>query len=48
MTNDKYILGLFDHEDKLINAIRAFKTKGIEITNTLTPFPVHGLETELG
>lgn len=48
MANDKYILGLFDHEDKLINAIRAFKNKGIEITNTLTPFPVHGLETELG
>lgn len=48
MANDKYILGLFDHEDKLINAIRAFKEKGIEITNTLTPFPVHGLENELG
>lgn len=48
MTNDKYILGLFDHEDNLINAIRAFKEKGIKITNTLTPFPVHGLENELG
>ncbi|NKQ38428.1 MAG: DUF3341 domain-containing protein [Methanosarcinales archaeon] len=48
MANDKYILGLFDHEDKLVKAIRAFKEKGIEITNTLTPFPVHGLENELG
>ncbi len=48
MANDKYIIGLFDHEDKLINAVRAFKEKGIKITNTLTPFPVHGLENELG
>lgn len=48
MANDKYIIGLFDHEDKLVNAVRAFKKKGIEITNTLTPFPVHGLEHELG
>lgn len=48
MANDKYIIGLFDHEDKLIKAVRAFKEKGIEITNTLTPFPVHGLEGELG
>ena len=48
MANDKYIIGLFDHEDKLVNAIRAFKEKGIKITNTLTPFPVHGLENELG
>jgi len=47
MANDKYIIGLFDHEDKLIKAIRALKEKGIEITNTLTPFPVHGLENEL-
>lgn len=48
MANDKYIIGLFDHEDKLIKAIRALKEKGIEITNTLTPFPVHGLDHELG
>ena len=47
MANDKYIIGLFDHEDKLVSAIRAFKKKGIEITQTLTPFPVHGLENEL-
>lgn len=48
MANDKYIIGLFDHEDKLVDAIRAFKKKNIEITQTLTPFPVHGLENELG
>lgn len=48
MANDKYIIGLFDHEDKLVNAIRAFKKKDIKITQTLTPFPVHGLENELG
>lgn len=48
MANDKYIIGLFDHEDSLVDAIRAFKKKGIEITQTLTPFPVHGLENELG
>ena len=47
MANDKYIIGLFDHEDNLVHAIRAFKEKGIKITNTLTPFPVHGLEHEL-
>lgn len=48
MANDKYIIGLFDHEDKLIDAVRAFKKKEVEITQVLTPFPVHGLENELG
>ena len=48
MANDKYIVGLFDHEDKLVDAVRNFRKKHIEITDTLTPFPVHGLEHELG
>ena len=48
MASNKYIVGLFDHEDKLINAIRSFKKEKVEITDALTPFPVHGLEDELG
>ena len=48
MASNKYIVGLFDHEDKLIQAIRACKKENVEITDTLTPFPVHGLEDELG
>ena len=48
MASEKYIIGLFDHEDSLVKAVRAFRTAGIEITDALTPFPVHGLEHELG
>lgn len=48
MARDKYIIGLFDHEDNLLNAVRAFKNEHVEITDALTPFPVHGLEHELG
>ena len=48
MASNKYIVGLFDHEDKLIGAIRRCKKENVEITDTLTPFPVHGLEDELG
>lgn len=48
MASNKYIVGLFDHEDRLIDAVRSFKKEKIEITDTLTPFPVHGLEHELG
>lgn len=48
MASEKYIIGLFDHEDSLVKAVRAFRAAGIEITDALTPFPVHGLEHELG
>lgn len=48
MASNKYIVGLFDHEDNLIDAIRNFRKEKVAITDTLTPFPVHGLEDELG
>ena len=48
MANDKFLVGLFDHEDNLVEAIRALKKAKIDITDCLTPFPVHGLEHELG
>lgn len=48
MANDKFLVGLFDHEDNLIDAIRALRKAKIEITDCLTPFPIHGLEHELG
>lgn len=48
MANDKFLVGLFDHEDNLVKAIKSLKKAGITITDCLTPFPVHGLEHELG
>jgi len=43
----RYLLGLFDDEETLIDAVRAVKDKGLEIHDVLTPFPVHGLEKAL-
>ena len=48
MASNKYIVGLFDHETNLIDAVRSFRKENVTITDTLTPFPVHGLEDELG
>ena len=39
MASNKYIVGLFDHEDKLINAIGSFKKEKVEYTDALKPFP---------
>ncbi len=48
METNKYVLGLYDHETTLLKAVKKIREAGVEITDALTPFPVHGLEHALG
>lgn len=50
MSNEpnKVVIGLWDHEEVYLHAIEHIRAKGIEIYESLTPFPVHGLEEALG
>lgn len=45
---DKYIVGLYDDEEVLLKAVPVIRKQGIKITESLTPFPVHGLDEALG
>ena len=46
--SNNFILGLWDHEEVFLHAIEHIRHDGLEIFETLTPFPVHGLEEALG
>ena len=46
--SNNYLLGLWDHEEVFLHAIEHIRHDGIEIYETLTPFPVHGMEAALG
>lgn len=49
MERDKnYILGIFDDEDILLNAVKEIRKTGIKIHEVFTPYPIHGLDEELG
>lgn len=48
MESNKFIVGLWDHEEVYLHAVEHLRAKGIEIYESLTPFPVHGLEHALG
>ena len=49
MERDKnFILGIFDDEDILLNAVRDIRNNGIAIHEVFTPYPIHGLDEELG
>lgn len=43
-----YLMGMFDDEVPLLNAIEKIRASGLEIHDALSPFPVHGIDDALG
>ena len=48
MASNKFIVALWGHEEVYLHAVEEIRAKGIKIYDSLTPFPVHGLEDALG
>ncbi len=49
MERDKnFILGVYEDEDVLKDAVTAVRGKGVKIHEVFTPYPIHGLEEVLG
>jgi len=46
--NNNFIVALFNAEEDLVNAIRKSREKNFKIFDALSPYPIHGLEDELG
>lgn len=44
----KFLLGVFDDEDVLVEAVETARSEGVRIHDCYTPFPVHGLGHALG
>lgn len=43
-----YLLGLFDDEEVLLNAVDKIKANGVKIHDVVTPFAVHNLDQKMG
>lgn len=46
--NKKTIVGIFEDEEHLLQAVKAVRDKGFTIADAITPFPVHGLDQAMG
>ena len=44
----KFVIGIYDDEDILLDAISSVRGKGVDIHEVYSPFPVHGIEDRLG
>lgn len=47
-TGEKFLVGIFDDEDILLQGVGGIREKGVKIHEVYTPFPVHGLDEVLG
>ncbi|MFN3529828.1 MAG: DUF3341 domain-containing protein [Bacteroidia bacterium] len=48
MSLQKYIIGTFNDEEPLLEAVKEVRATGTPIHECYTPFPVHGLDEALG
>lgn len=49
MEADKHFLvGIYDDEDVLLDAIQKIRSSGVKIQEVYSPFPVHGIDEALG
>ncbi len=46
--NKNFLVGIFDDEDVLLDAVKKIRSSGVKIHEVYSPFPVHGLDTALG
>ena len=44
----KFLVGIYNDDEKLMHAVEQIRGRGYEIDDVFTPFPVHGLEHALG
>lgn len=43
-----FVLGVYEDEDVLLNAVKEVRETGVKIHEVFSPYPVHGLEHVLG
>jgi hypothetical protein len=48
MALKKFVVGVFEEEDNLFNAVRRVRKSGYRLHDVYTPFPLHGLDREMG
>jgi hypothetical protein len=44
----RYIVGVYDDDDVVLNAVKEVRAKGVKIEEVFTPFPIHFMEDALG
>jgi hypothetical protein len=47
-TKERFIVGIYDHEDKVVNAVKKLKNDGVKVYEVYSPHPIHHIDTYIG
>lgn len=48
MSNTKAFFGIFDDEHKLLHAVEHLRSHHVNVTDVVSPYPIHGMDNALG
>ena len=48
MANKKFLLGVYNDEITVLDAVKKIRAAGVRIHEVFTPFPVHGIDEAIG
>jgi hypothetical protein len=44
----KFVVGIFDDDDEVLNAVKEVKAEGVKVHEVYSPFPIHNLDKVIG
>ncbi|MGD1839629.1 MAG: DUF3341 domain-containing protein [Thermonemataceae bacterium] len=44
----KYMVGIYDHEEKIIKAVKEVQKQGVKVHEVYSPHPIHHIDTYIG
>lgn len=47
-SNSKFLVGIYDDDDVVLQAVKDVRQAGVKIHEVYSPFPIHGLDVALG
>lgn len=48
MSGKRFLVGIYDHEDKVKSAVKSVKESGAKIHEVFSPYAIHGMDDMLG
>jgi hypothetical protein len=48
MTESKFLVGVYDDDDVVLNAVKKIKAAGVKVHEVYSPFAIHGLDEAIG
>lgn len=47
-TKERFLVGIYDHEEKVVSAVKKLKNDGVKVYEVYSPHPIHHIDVYIG